>query len=107
MTLVNEEIVRDMELAREVLSTTDCSVVVISYGKIWKKKTGEGISPILETIEEMGEDIQGSIIGDRIFLGIPVAFVILAGSTLANCFIRRNPEDARLFFTLISRFLRQ
>ena len=66
MTIVNEEIVRDLELAREVLSTTDSSIVVISYGKIWKKKTGEGIRPILETIEEMGEDIQGSIIGDRI-----------------------------------------
>lgn len=66
MTIVNEEVVRDLELAREILSTTDCSIVVISYGKIWKKKTGEGIRPILETIEEMGEDIHGSIIGDRI-----------------------------------------
>ena len=66
MTIVNEEVVRDLELAREVLSTTDCSIVVINYGKIWKKKTGEGIRPIMETIEEMGEDIHGSIIGDRI-----------------------------------------
>jgi hypothetical protein len=66
MTIVNEEVVRDLELAREILSTTDCSIVVISYGKIWKKKTGEGIRPILETIEEMGEDIHGSIIGARI-----------------------------------------
>ena len=66
MTIVNEEIVRDLKLAREVLSTTDCSIVVVSYGKIWKKKTGDGIRPILETIEEMGENIHGSIIGDRI-----------------------------------------
>ena len=66
MTIVNEEVVRDLELAREILSTTDCSIVVISYGKIWKKKTREGIRSILETIEEMGEDIHGSIIGARI-----------------------------------------
>jgi len=66
MTIVNEEVVKDLELAREILSTTDCSIVVISYGKIWKEQTGEGIRPILETIEEMGEDIHGSIIGDRI-----------------------------------------
>lgn len=66
MTIAGEEVLRDIELAREVLSTTDCSIVVISYGKIWKKKTGLGIRPILETIEEMGEDIHGSIIGDRI-----------------------------------------
>jgi hypothetical protein len=66
MTIVNEEVIRDLELAREVLSTTDCSIVVISYRKIWKKKTGEGIRPILETLEEMGDDIHDSIIGDRI-----------------------------------------
>lgn len=66
MTIFNEEVVRDLELAREILSTTDCSIVVISYRKIWKKKTGEGIRPILETIEEMGENIHGSIIGARI-----------------------------------------
>ena len=66
MTIVNEEVVRDLKLAREVLSTTDCSIVVINYGKIWKKKTGNGIRPIMEVIEEMGEDIYNSIIGYRI-----------------------------------------
>lgn len=66
MTIVDNDTVRDLELAREVLSNTDCSIVVVNYGKIWKQKTGEGIRPILETIEEMGEDIQGSVIGDRI-----------------------------------------
>ena len=48
MTIVNQEIVKDLELAREVLSTTDSSIVVISYGKIWKKKKGESIKSILE-----------------------------------------------------------
>ena len=66
MTIVDEDTVRDLELAREVLSNSDCSVVIISYGKIWKKKTGDGIKPILEAIDEMGEDIHDSIIGDRI-----------------------------------------
>ncbi len=64
--MVNEELIKDMELAREVISTTEYSIVVIGYGKIWKQKKGEGIRPILETIEEMGEDIYDSVIGDRI-----------------------------------------
>ncbi len=64
--MVDEELIRDMELAREVLSKTDSSIAVISYGKIWKQKAGEGIGPILETIEEMGEDIYDSVIGDRL-----------------------------------------
>lgn len=66
MTIVDEEVVRDLKLAREVLSTSDSSIVVICYGKIWKQKKGDGIKPILEVIEEMGEDIHGSVIGDRI-----------------------------------------
>ncbi len=66
--MICEELIRDMELAREVLSKTDCSIAVISYGKIWKQKTGDGIGPILETIEEMGENIYDSVIGNR-FLG--------------------------------------
>ena len=66
MTIVSEEIVRDLNLARETLSKTDHSVVVIKYGKIWKQKKGDGIRPLLEVIEEMGEDIYESVIGDRI-----------------------------------------
>jgi hypothetical protein len=66
MTVINDEVIKELELARNVLSTTDCSVVIINYGKIWEKKTGEGIRPILEIIDEMGESIQRSIIGDRI-----------------------------------------
>ena len=74
MTIVNEEVVRDIELAREILSTTDYSFVVINYGKIWKEKKGDGIRPMLETIEEMGEDIYNSVIGCRI-LGKAAAFL--------------------------------
>jgi hypothetical protein len=66
MTIVNEEVVKDLELAREVLSNTDSSIAVISNGKIWKQKKGDGIRPLLEAIEEMGDEIHDSIIGDRI-----------------------------------------
>jgi hypothetical protein len=66
MSILNDEVLKDLELARDVLSTTDCSIVVISFGKIWKKKTGEGLKPLLDTIDEMGEDIYNSVIGDRI-----------------------------------------
>ena len=64
--MVDETLIKDMELAREVLSTTDYSVAVISFGKIWKHKTGDGVRPIIEAIEEMGEDIYDSVIGNRL-----------------------------------------
>jgi len=63
--MVDEDVLNDMELAREVISTTDYSLVVMQYGKIWKQKKGEGVKPILETIEEMGDDLNDTIIGTR------------------------------------------
>jgi len=66
MSILNQDVINDLKLAREILSTTDCSIVVISNGKILNKKKGEGLKPLLDTIEEIGEDIHGSVIGDRI-----------------------------------------
>jgi len=66
MTVLSEEILKDLELARHVITNDDCSFVVIKYEKIWKKKKGEGVRSILEAIIEMGEDIYGSVIGEKI-----------------------------------------
>lgn len=65
MTVLSEEILKDLELARKVITTEDCSLVVVKNEKIWKKKKGEGIRPILEAIIEMDEEINGSVIGEN------------------------------------------
>jgi hypothetical protein len=65
MTVLSEEILKDLELARKVITTEACNLVVVKYEKIWKKKKGEGVKPILEAIVEMGGDINGSVIGER------------------------------------------
>lgn len=64
--MVSKEIIDDMDRAREILLTTDCSIVVVKDGNILTKKQGEGIKPILEAIEELEQEMKGSIIGDRI-----------------------------------------
>lgn len=61
--MVDEDILNDMELAREVISTTDFSLVIIQYNKIWKEKKADGVKPLLETIDEMGDDLKDTIIG--------------------------------------------
>jgi hypothetical protein len=66
MTVLNEDILKDLDLARDIISNEDCSVVVVKYGKIWKKIKGEGVKPMLKVIEEMGEDIYESVIGEKI-----------------------------------------
>jgi len=64
--MVKEDIIEDMEVTRDILSKTDCSIVVVKNANILTKKQGDGMRPILEAINELREDMQGSIVGDRI-----------------------------------------
>ena len=66
MITVEEEIIRDMDSVREILSKTEHSIVVIKNGDVLTKKKGEGIRPILEAIDELKENMNDSVIGDRI-----------------------------------------
>ena len=72
--IVTDDIISDMNLAREILSSEDYSIVVIQDGKILNHKKGDGIKPILKIIDELGEEIKGTVIGDRI-LGKASAFL--------------------------------
>lgn len=65
MTILREDVLKDLELAKNVIQNDDCSVVVVRYEKIWRKKKGSGFVPTLELILEMGEDLYGSIIGEK------------------------------------------
>lgn len=64
--MVNEDVLSGLELARDIIQTSDCSVVIIKNSQVICKKKGNGIKPILESIAELGERIRGSIIGDKI-----------------------------------------
>jgi hypothetical protein len=66
MNNISEDLIKDLELAKKILSETDLSVVIIQNGKIWKQKKGDGVRPFLEIIDEMGNEINDSVIGDRI-----------------------------------------
>jgi hypothetical protein len=71
---VNDEIIDDINLAREVLSSDDYSMVVISDGKILNHIKGDGLKPFMKIIDELGDDLEGKVIGDRI-LGKASAFL--------------------------------
>ena len=66
MIIVDEKIIEDMDLAREVLTKNNYSIVVVKNGNVLIKKDGDVIRSTLEAIEEIKEEIQDSIVGDRI-----------------------------------------
>jgi len=72
--VVSEDIIKDMNLARTTLSSEDYSIVVIRDGKILIHKKGDGIKPILKVIDELGNEMQDTVVGDRI-LGKASAFL--------------------------------
>jgi len=58
--MVKDNIISDMDLAREMLLKTDYSIVVIKNNKILTKRRGVGIKPILEAIDELNKSIYAS-----------------------------------------------
>ena len=64
--MVSDEILSGLELVREIINASDVSIVVVKNSQVLTKKKGDGIKPILDAVEELGENIHGSIIGDRI-----------------------------------------
>jgi len=72
--IVNDEIIKDINLARSTLSSEEYSIVLIRDEKILKYKREIGIRSILELIEEIGDEIKEMVVGDRI-LGKASAFL--------------------------------
>jgi hypothetical protein len=64
--MVTEDIITDMNRAREVLLNTGCSVVVVKENTILAQKKGDGIKPMLKVIKELEQDLKGAVIGDKI-----------------------------------------
>ena len=47
ISLLDEDTLKDIALAQNVINNEDVSIVVVDYGKIWRKKKGQGIRPFL------------------------------------------------------------
>lgn len=71
---VTDEIIKDMNLARNILSNEDYSIVIVRNEKILSYKEEDGIKQILELIDELGNYIIGTVVGERI-LGKASAFL--------------------------------
>ena len=64
--MVYPSVLDDMDVARDIMSKKNCSIVVVKDGKVLTEKQGNGIRPILDAIVQLGESMNGTVIGDRI-----------------------------------------
>ena len=63
---VSDDLIRDIDVAREALLSENYSIVVISDGKILNHEKGDGVKPFMKIIDELGNNLEGKVIGDRI-----------------------------------------
>ena len=63
---MEESVLQDLEFAEKLLTENESSIVVVKNGEVLAQKQGEGIKPSLETIDELGKQMQGSIVADKI-----------------------------------------
>jgi len=61
--MVAEEIINNIELAREIINTTDSSIVIIKNGEIIKKQKGEEIQLFYSLINDLTNQVENSIVG--------------------------------------------
>jgi hypothetical protein len=73
--VVNDEIIKDMNLARRELLSEDYSIVVVQDEKILTKKKGDGIKPIMNVIDVLGDELKDTVVGNKI-LGKASAFLL-------------------------------
>jgi len=64
--MMSKQLLKELQFAQDILSTTDTSIVAIKNSKIIGKKTGTGLRPFMELIDEIGNELSDCVIGDRI-----------------------------------------
>jgi len=58
--------VRDLDKAKNALRRSNCSLVIVKNGHILTKSSASGIRRLLTAVEEVGRDIKGSSVADKI-----------------------------------------
>lgn len=68
----------DLQLARHILQTNEMNykVVAVKEGRFLGGQHGEGIVPLLTLVEQLGANLAGASVADRV-VGLAVAYVVV------------------------------
>ena len=61
--MVEEEIIKNIEIARDIITSTDSSIVIIQNGEIIKKEKGEEIQLFFNIKNDLKTQIEGTVVG--------------------------------------------
>ncbi|MDD2573757.1 MAG: DUF1893 domain-containing protein [Bacillota bacterium] len=71
---------RDLETATERLKESSDSLIVVKDGHVLLSKDEGGIRPLFNALSELGEDMKGSCIADKVIGKAAAALCVFAGA---------------------------
>ena len=76
--MINVNIQRDLQTVKQLIRNEGYSIVVIKNSRVIAKRKGDGVKPLLLVIDEIGDEMNHSVAGDKI-LGKASALLLLYG----------------------------
>ncbi len=70
---------RDLEIATRQLKNSSYAFVAVKDGNVICCKEGGGIKPLLHAIDELGEDMKGSCVADKVIGKAAAALCVFGG----------------------------
>lgn len=75
------QIEQDIELAKKMICDNGLGLVAIKEGRVILKSGERGVRPFVQAINELGDTLHGSVIGDRVIGRASAMLCIYLGAT--------------------------
>ena len=64
--MIDEELKNSLELVRDILETSESDIVIVKNTQVIYKKQGDTVGFLIKAIEELSDNLKGSIVGLRV-----------------------------------------
>jgi len=77
------QIEHDIELTRKIISENGMGLVAIKDGKVLTQAQDRGVRPFVKAVMDLGEELRGAVIGDRVMGRASAMLCIYSGAVAA------------------------
>jgi len=64
--MIDEELKNSLELVRDILETSESDIVIVKNTQVIYNKQGDTVGLLIKAIEELSDNLKGSIVGLRV-----------------------------------------